>query len=331
MSDFIGRLSFKSVFSDELNNFIAEKRGLGLKYEVGAHILSSFDAFVFSKGYNQKNLSKEIMDSWINLNPNQKSRTLWLKLLILRDFGRFMLRMGLPAYANFMLPKKAHDFSAYIFTDDELERLFRAADNLVPLSPKRHKHLVVPMLLRLLYYCGLRLSEATQLCVGDVDIPNGIIRIKKAKFDKERIVPMSAATTELCEEYVRKVHAGSPPGYPFFPHMRGGFYHKKVAYTVFRELLLQAGISHGGRGNGPRLHDLHHTYAVHCLRSWERGNADVTHMLPYLSAYLGHENLSETAQYLHLTADMFPDILEKLSMEFGDVIPEDGGFPYEDD
>jgi len=170
MSDFIGRLSFKSIFSDELYKFVAEKRGLGLKYEVGARVLSSFDSFVFSQGYNQKDLSKEIMDSWINLNPNQKSRTLWLKLVILRDFGRFMLRMGLPAYANFMLPKKAHDFSPYIFTDDELERLFRAADNLVPLSPKRHKHLVMPMLLRLLYYCGLRLSEATQLCVGDVDI-----------------------------------------------------------------------------------------------------------------------------------------------------------------
>jgi len=72
MSDFIEGFSFKSIFSDELNKFVAEKRGMGLKYEVGARVLSSFDSFVFSQGYNQKDLLKEIMDSWINLNPNQK-------------------------------------------------------------------------------------------------------------------------------------------------------------------------------------------------------------------------------------------------------------------
>ena len=91
---------------------------------------------------------------------------------------------------------------------------------------------------------------------------------------------------------------------------------------------MAAGISHGGRGHGPRVHDLRHTYAVHVLRKWVRGGVDLTTALPYLSAYMGHSGIRSSQYYLRLTAELYPDITCALEQEFGWMIPE---VCYEDD
>jgi len=93
-----------------------------------------------------------------------------------------------------------------------------------------------------------------------------------------------------------------------------------------RRFLWQAGISHGGRGKGPRVHDFRHTMAVHCLRRWVLEEKDLRAYLPVLQAYLGHVSLSDTAYYLHLTADLFPNITEQVERAFGNIIPKAGGY-----
>ena len=90
----------------------------------------------------------------------------------------------------------------------------------------------------------------------------------------------------------------------------------------FRELLRLAHIPYGGKGNGPRPHDIRHTFAVHCLNNWVLSGEDLTAALPVLSRYLGHNGLTGTQKYLQLTAQMYPDILTKLETKFGDLIPK---------
>ena len=81
---------------------------------------------------------------------------------------------------------------------------------------------------------------------------------------------------------------------------------------IFADFCGGLGISHGGRGKGPRIHDFRHSYAVHCLKKWVEQEKDLTAYLPVLKTYLGHDSFAETAYYLRLTADVFPDITLKL-------------------
>lgn len=89
--------------------------------------------------------------------------------------------------------------------------------------------------------------------------------------------------------------------------------------TVFRRLLMQCGIAHAGRGRGPRIHDFRHLFAVHTLRRWYRTGQDLDAKLPLLATYLGHQHLSGTQYYLHLTAELFPEITARTDAAFGDV------------
>jgi site-specific recombinase XerD len=97
----------------------------------------------------------------------------------------------------------------------------------------------------------------------------------------------------------------------FFPAPGGKPMTIGNVYKNFRKFLWQAGISHNGRGHGPRVHDFRHTYAVHCLKKWVEQEKDLAAYLPILKTYLGHDSFEETAYYLRLTADVFPgDYLE---------------------
>lgn len=100
-------------------------------------------------------------------------------------------------------------------------------------------------------------------------------------------------------------------------------------YHNFRRFLWKAGISHGGKGYGPRIHDFRHTFAVHCLKKWSIEGKDLMTYLPILRVYLGHSTFEETAYYLRLTADVFPDITLKLETLYPDLIPVLDGDEYE--
>ena len=102
---------------------------------------------------------------------------------------------------------------------------------------------------------------------------------------------------------------------------------QSTAYNHFRDYLLMADIPHTAKG--PRIHDFRHGLAVACLKKWALAGIDLTNMLPYLAAYMGHCDFRATQYYLRLTADLYPHIISKAEAEFGYVIPEGGCF-YEE-
>jgi integrase len=93
-------------------------------------------------------------------------------------------------------------------------------------------------------------------------------------------------------------------------------------YKHLLRFLGRAGISHGGRGAGPRLHDFRHAYAVHRLKKWAQQEKDLAAYLPVLKTYMGHDSFAETAYYLRLTADVFPAITLKLETLYPGIIPK---------
>jgi integrase len=69
------------------------------------------------------------------------------------------------------------------------------------------------------------------------------------------------------------------------------------------------------------VHDLRHTFAVNNLRLWFAQGHDVGALLPVLQTYMGHSSLADTAYYLHLTAESYPDITTRVQQVIGDVVP----------
>ena len=210
-----------------------------------------------------------------------------------------------------------------------IKTVFKETDKCCFCSECPNRHLIMPILFRMIYICGLRASEARLLKVKDVDLNKGILTINHSKKDNNRLVPMTEWLTKKCQRYSEKIHLISNREHYYFPIRNNSPMPLVNIYKNFRKFLWRAGISHGGKGVGPRIHDFRHTFAVHCLKKWSVEGKDLMTYLPILRTYLGHDSFEETAYYVRLTADVFPDITLKLESKYCDLIPVVGGNTHE--
>jgi len=97
---------------------------------------------------------------------------------------------------------------------------------------------------------------------------------------------------------------------------------EKAIYEWFRKALRKVGIHHCGKGQGPRLHDIRHSFSVHSLAIMASAGLDLYYSLPVLSEYLGHQSLSATEKYVRLTSEMYPGLLKDTRKAYGYVFPE---------
>ena len=213
----------------------------------------------------------------------------------------------------------------HIFTADEISRIFVAADSLPYRKNAPTRHLVIPVVIRLLYACGLRVNEALRLRTVDVNLDAGIISIFNGKGGKNRYIPIHSSLTGYLKEYTDKLPSDREW---FFPSANGHYAHGTI-YQNFRELLFLSHIHH--TGNGPRVHDFRHTFAVHTLEKQLAEGYDPMIIVPRLAAYLGHKSYRETCWYIHLTIASFPELAEKLDSAFAGIIPVVGGEIIEED
>jgi len=314
--------SYKGAMAPFLTGLVQEKRAVGYAYNKQASRLKRFNDFCLSEGYNQPALTKEIVLLWTQKQPHENQSNRATRISLMRVLGSYMVRMGAQA---FIYPKHSESYQEntyipYIFTHAQLSRFFGQVDQLQANANSPFRQRIYPLLFRLLYGCGLRISEALHLTVEDVNLSEGLLRIVGGKTDRDRLVPMAASLVEHCHAYRESVHVQRRSNAVFFPPPRGAFLSPNTPYTVFRECLWKSGISHGGRGKGPRVHDLRHTFAVHCLKKWVIQGVDLTSTLPLLSAYMGHTGLKSTQRYLRLTAELYPDIVAAVERQFGNVV-----------
>lgn len=318
-------MSAAITLTDAIAALVSEKRAVGYKYLAEARVLARFEAFTRREFPGLDTLTEASAQAWITAARGRgvKPATLQTLAAPIRELARWLGRRGVAAY---LLPRAALPrpvrYVPHIYTDAELAALFAATDRCHYCSAVPARHLVMPVLFRTIYACGLRCSEARLLRVADVDIEGGVLQIRDAKGGKDRQVPLSEPLRNRLAAYHAQV-AGQPERSQwFFPGARpdqpltlGNVYHN------FRRFLWQAGISHGGPGHGPRVQDLRHTMAVNNLRSWFADGRDVGALLPVLQAYLGHSSIADTAYYLHLTAESYPDITARVQQRIGDVVP----------
>jgi integrase/recombinase XerD len=207
----------------------------------------------------------------------------------------------------------------YVFTDDEVRRLFAAIDS-QPMSSFTNKAMVDPVLFRVLYGAGLRISEALNLTLSDVDTDGGTLKIRDSKNGQGRTIPITGRLTANLGAYMAAAHPAPEPGdHVFYSRAPGRPINQSTIYLRFRGYLADAGIPHFV--GGPHPHSLRHGFAVANLRRWAAAGADLSVMLPYLACYMGHTDLRGTQYYLRLTADAYPEVMARAEIRFGYVIP----------
>ena len=201
-------------------------------------------------------------------------------------------------------------FKPHIYSREELARLIAATDALA----RRWDVLRAPTfrtLLTLLYGAGLRVGEAVRLTMADVELAEDLLTVRKSKFYKTRWVPISADLSAVLDTYFRKRRRWHRPitsDSAFFVTCKKPALDARYVRRIFPEVRRRAGLDRPGPGGfRPRLHDLRHTSAVHRLITWYREGKDVHALLPYLSTYLGHLDLSGTQCYLTMTAELLEE------------------------
>lgn len=315
-------LNFQSILSSPIEGYIYEKKSVGYKFQKGIAMLKRFDRFVQLWNLKDISLPKELVVDWTNRTPNETISNQCHRISLLRGLAEYMNRLGYNAYVypRALVTVNRYSYIPYIFSEEEIRSILNVCDYYPQTKLSPHRHLILPLIIRMLYACGLRISEALSLTVDDVNLKEGTLLVTETKFGKERLIPMPASLVKMCGKYRMKVLADKENDYPFYPSPYGGHYSSSTIYWLFREILWKAGISHSGKG--PRLHDIRHTFAVHCLKKWVIEERDLSNCLPYLSIYLGHEDIRGSQRYLRLTADLYPDITAKVEETCSWLIPE---------
>lgn len=313
------------TLSGAITMLVAEKRAVGYRYDAEARVLARFEAFSRSEFPGLDELTEASVTAWITAARGRDVKPATLAGLVapIRELARWLGRRGVPAY---LLPRAALPrpvrYVPHIYTDAELAAIFAQTDRCHYCSEVPQRHLIMPVLFRTIYACGLRCSEARLLRVADVDLDTGVLQIRHAKGGRDRQVPVAEPLRQRLAGYHAQVARRADRAEWFFPGARTDRPLTLVnVYHNFRRFLWQAGISHGGRGHGPRVHDLRHTAAVNNLRSWFAAGRDVGALLPVLQTYLGHSSIADTAYYLHLTTESYPDITTRVQQIFGDIVP----------
>jgi integrase/recombinase XerD len=310
---------FVSAFAGSLRGFVDQKRALGHPYAGSIDILRQFDAMCSLEFPGRADLAQDICTAWAVKRPTEGRNALRNRTAAIREFARYLTRLGESAY---LLPptltRKGPRHVPHVYTPDEIAAIWQAAEDTPPLPGYPIRHLVIPAILRLIYCCGLRPVEARTLPVNAVDLDRGRIDIAESKGHNSRQVWMADDLTTYCRAFHAQARRLLPERTAFFSDSHGNAYTKVWLDKTFRTVRAQAGITPCGK-HQPRLYDLRHSMATHRLYQWARQGKDLAAALPYLSAYMGHAQPSDTYYYIHLVPDTAQPIAADM---FSALLPE---------
>lgn len=309
----------ETTLPDLVAELVASRHAGGYKFRVQERVLRQFADYCRREGYPDGSITKEAVEGFL-YGSHLRSSTIRRNELALRQLVGHAQGVGWDAYTPAAATQvRLRHQPPYVLTDEEVRRLFATIDS-QPMSSFSNKALVDPALFRVLYGAGLRISEALNLRLSDVDSSAGTLRIRGSKNGEGRTIPITGRLAATLEAYTGAAHpAPEDSDYVFYSRAAGRPINQATTYVRFRGYLADAGIPHFA--GGPHPHSLRHGFAVANLRRWAAGGADLATVLPYLACYMGHADLRGTQYYLRLTADAYPEVIAKAQVRFGYVIP----------
>jgi integrase/recombinase XerD len=302
--------AFQSALGPAMNQLLAVRRSLGYADRTLPSYFASFDRYLLGHGHIW--LTRASAEAWVSSDSKLSLPGRSHRLSALRVLARHLVQQHPETYVPGPAPGLASRFRPHIYSSTEIQALLKEASLLTPVGSLRPHTFVT--LIGLLYCAGLRVSEALGLRLADVDLDEGLLIIRSAKFHKTRAVPLESKAKDALAAYFdarRRHHHRTDSDAPFFVNE----WHRPCSYgtviATFLAIARRAGIRGAPCQRGPRLHDIRHTFAVHRLLNWYRDGGDVQARLPLLSTYMGHVCLVSTQVYLNITGELLHEAAQR--------------------
>lgn len=293
------------------DEYLALRRALGFKLHDAGKALLAFVSFM--ERHRASHITTKLALSFAQ-QPSTVQPAEWARRLsIVRTFARHRSatdpRTEIPPHG--LLPYRPKRARPYLYSDGEIRALLSAALDL----PGKMRPWTYHCLFGLLSVSGLRIGEARNLELRDVDLQAALLTIQGAKFGKSRLVPLHPSTRDVLADYIarRNRHWATRPvsRYLFVSNwgnrLDGGEIHR-----TFYALSRRIGLRGPSDSHGPRLHDLRHRFAVTTLLRWYRCGEDAERRLPVLSTYLGHVHVADTFWYLSAWPELMREAMRRL-------------------
>src|SRR5260370_11310328 len=298
------------------------RRNVGCKLrETGKGLL---DFVMFMEQHCASSITQALALAWAQQPTNVQPAYWAQRLSFVRGFAQYRSatdpRTQIPAQG--LLPFHPKRACPYLYSEAEIRTLLRAALHM----PCRYERgalrpWVYHCLLGLLSVSGLRLGEARNLELHDVDLKAAVLTVRGAKFGKTRLGPLHVSHCTALAAYLRRrqCHLGQRPVSPFvFVSSWGNRLDSGDIHRTFYALCRQTGLRGATDSHGPRLHDMRHRFATHPLVRWYRSQQDPERKLPLLSAYLGHVHVADTQWYLSGSPALMREAMRRLEHRWED-------------
>lgn len=304
---------FKSGFADNLNSFIEYKENLGFD-KISFFLLNNFDEFCFKEYPYENTLTSEIVIDWCG----NSEKGIINRCTQIREFAKYLQFIGKEAYIypSSRIPRRVDDIP-YIFSDDEQKKFFYAVDHYPTSLKSPLMEYTAPVIFRVMLLCGTRPLEVLKLKRIDFDFKNETIFFEDSKNHRDRRLAVSHELMNLCQKYDSIAENMFPGRIYFFPNKFG----KELSYPSLNYLFQNVwNLSNNDSKRGrPSLYAFRFTFATETLMRWVEEEKDLSVMLPYLSAYMGHVKFKDTYYYIKL----LPERISKMYyMNVDSIIPE---------
>ncbi len=314
---------YTSSISHHISGFLDEKRALGFKYEIQARMMMRFDEYWAAHGYDDTGLTLERLEDWLMKKDGEGSRGLKGKITLIREFSRYLLSLSIPSYVPFHNPI-SESSKRYIPNPARIKAFFEQVDNYKLISKNKYiirMHDEYPVLFRFIYLHGLRVQEACNIHIRDIDFASRTVQILNAKGNKDRLIYLATDFNALCSDYTKYMSTTYGNSEWLFPGQK--LCNPISACTVshaFHKLWMKT--PYGNTcSKAPTVHDLRHAYVVQRINLWIENGLNFEQMLPYLSKFLGHKSFLGTYYYYHYEEEA-AKLIQKKDTVINNVIPE---------
>lgn len=304
-----------NTLREALPEYLRLRRSLGFKLEDAGLQLPRFVDFVEEHG--STHITNALALAWAQQSASVQLAEWARRLGSVRGFARY--RSATDALTEVppvgLLPHRSTRARPYLYSDDEVQRLLDAA---LKLPTTWHSTALRPWvfhcLFGLLSTTGMRVSEALNLHVADVDLDQALLTIRGAKLGKTRLVPLHATTGRVLADYLhrRQAYFVRPISPHVFVSSTGNRLDQAHVHRTFYALSRQIGLRGPHASHGPRIHDLRHRFAVRVLTRWYQAGEDAARLLPVLSAYIGHVRVQDTYWYLSAWPELMAQAMSRL-------------------
>jgi len=291
-----------------LEGYLAMRREFGYQLKKTSHLLTQFVTFLEERGADF--VTVDLALAWATLPTDCRPAWSSGRLGMVRGFARYLHafdpRTGVPPIG--LLPRGKKRATSYLYSNDEVRNLMAAARDI----PSPRRALTTEAIIGLLAASGLRVGEALALDRGDVDLTEGVLIVRHAKFDKSRLVPLHPSCVAALRVYASRRDQLIPRAGPaFFASPTGKRVHHCTFSGNFHALVSDVGLEVRPLCRA-RVHDLRHSFAVNVLTRWYVEGADVSTKLPSLSTYMGHVDPADTYWYLSATPELVEQAVTRL-------------------